>query len=199
MTERVDICNQALTWLGEEPIASIDDNLNRAEVLKINYQNARDATLEAHDWSFAIKRFIPAKLATAPEFGPANAFSVPSDIVRVVTCDVTPIGNPSIQAPIGSNEQADWVMEHGAILTNEDQIYCRGIARITEEGRFSPLFTQALAAKLAVYVAINLTASQEIQANMLNLYAAFIHEAKTRDGLQGRSRRMRNRSFAKAR
>ncbi|GAG49967.1 unnamed protein product, partial [marine sediment metagenome] len=59
MTERIDITNMALSWLGEEPITSLQDDLDRANIMAINYIPARDATLEAHDWSFAIMRFIP--------------------------------------------------------------------------------------------------------------------------------------------
>jgi hypothetical protein len=61
------------------------------------------------------------------------------------------------------------------------------------------MFVHAFAAKLAFLTAMNLTSSAEIQANMLAFYSQFILEAKTRDGLQGRSRRLRNRSLIKSR
>ena len=180
MTERVDICNLALSWLGEDEITSIEDPSSRALQLKINYIPARDATLEAHEWSFAIERFIPGKLAAAPAFGVAN-------------------GNTYWNGRIGGQEQLDWVMENSLILCNEEVIYCRGLRRVEQEGRFSPLFVHALAAKLAGLIALNLTASKEIQANMFGLYAGFIKEAKTRDGMQGRSKRIRDRTLLKSR
>lgn len=195
MTERVDIANMALSWLGEDDISSLEDANESARQMRINYIPARDATLEAHEWSFAIKRFIPGQVVPAPEFGVTYAYSIPSDILRVLSCDTTTTDS----IPIGSQEQIDWVMEGGLILTNEAVIYCRGIKRIDQEGKFSPLFVHALAAKLASLTALNLTGSAEIQANMFGLYNRFISEAKTRDGLQGRSRRLRNRSLAKVR
>ena len=199
MTERVDICNIALSLLGEDPITSIDDDSNNAKQLKIHYEAARDATLEAHDWSFAIERFKPAKLTAVPVYGAGALFSVPVDILRVIACDDPSVNNSAFVAPINSNEQIDWVMEAGNILCNEDVVYARGIKRITTEGLFSPLFVEAFAAKLAMMLAVNLTASADIQARATGMYAGFIKEAKTRDGLQGRSRRLRNRSMLKSR
>lgn len=199
MTERVDIANIALTMLGEEEITSLEDDLQRARVMRINYIPARDATLEAHEWSFAIKRFIPAKLDEAPVYGAAYAFSIPSDILRVIAVEENNVAGTPWTRSINSAEQLDWVFEDEKILCNEDVIYARGIRRVIEEGKFSSLFVHALAAKLAALTAISLTASAEIQGNMLTIFAALIGEAKSRDGLQGRSRRLRNRSLQKVR
>lgn len=200
MTERVDIANQALLWLGEDVITSLEDDSVRANIMKVNYIPTRDAVLEAHEWSFAIERWIPGQLAQDPIFGGLHAFTVPPEILRVLTVDrewVTP--NPSSWNKIGAREQLDWVLEGGNILCAEEVIYCRGIRRIEQEGKFSPLFVQAFAAKLAFLTALSLTASAEIQANMLALYVGFIAEAKSRDGLQGRTKRLRSRWTYKSR
>lgn len=202
MTERIDIVNQALTLLGEEEVTSIDDDLQRARIMKIHYIPCRDATLEAHEWSFAIKRWIPNKRSSGPEYGAANRFPIPSDILRVCsvhnTADTT--ADPwTHTSQIDSKEQVDWIIEGREILTNEDVIYCRGIRRVEDEGIFSPLFQQAFAAKLAALGAIAITASAEIQSNMAGLYEVSIQEAVSRDSLQGRSRRIRSRSLQKVR
>jgi len=185
--------------LGEKDITSLDDDLNTARQMQINYIPARDATLEAHDWTFAIKRFIPAKNAVAPVYGAGQAFDVPSEILRVVSVDRNNTYSQQFTPRINSEEQIDWQFEAGQIICDEDIIYARGVQRITEEGRFSPLFVHALAAMLASLTAINLVASAEIQANMFGLYDKFIKEAKARDGIQGRSRRIRHRRLQKVR
>lgn len=201
MTERVDIANLALSWLGELDITSLEDDLESARQMRINYIPARDATLEAHEWTFATQRFIPGQNAVEPEYGVTYAYEIPPDCLRVTRVEpnrANATASPFI-LDIGTDEQLDWVMEGRQILCNEEVIYCKGIFRITQEGLFSPLFVHAFAAKLAFLTAINLTASPDIQANMLAFYTEFIREAKTRDGLQGRSRRLRQRSLLKAR
>ena len=198
--ERVDICNMALSWLGESPITSIDDNTDRAQQLQINYVHARDSTLEAHEWTFAIERFIPAQSATPPLYGPGIAYDIPPQIIRVLSVDnPSNASNYPFTSPIGSNEQIDWQLEADKIICNEEVIYCRGIRRIEEEGRFSPLFVHAFAAKLAFLLAQVITADPNIAQNVYGMFDRFIMEAKTRDGLQGRSRRIRQRQLLKSR
>lgn len=200
MTERVDIANLALTWLGEKEITSLDDDLQRARIMKINYIPARDYVLEAHEWSFAMKRWIPNKKTETPVFGASNLFPIPSDILRVTgVWDNDNPDRPDITSRIDSKEQADWIIEGREILCNEEVIYCKGIKRIKEEGIFSPMFVHAFAAQLAALCAMPITASAEIQSNMAGLYEVKIQEAVSRDGLQGRSRRIRSRTLQKVR
>lgn len=198
MTERVDIANLALSWLGEKDITSLEDDSESARQMRINYIAARDATLEAHDWSFAIKRFIPGENETPPEYGPANAFEIPADCLRVISVDRFN-ADVGLYSDILGNEQVEWVLENDQILTNEAAIYCRGVFRITQEGKFSPLFVHAFAAKLAMLCSLSLTASSDIHQKMVDLFDRLMKEAKTRDGLQGRSKRIRNRSLLKVR
>jgi hypothetical protein len=200
MTERVDIANIALSLLGEQDITSLEDDLNRARQMRINYIPARDATLEAHDWSFAIERFIPPVNAIPPVYGATFAFDIPPNILRVIAVDnPKTTSNTDFTLPINSREQLDWQFENRQIITNAQVIWVRGIRRVEQEGKFSPLFVEAFAARLAYMCALNLTASAEIQANMKGIFDEYIHEAKSRDGLQGRSRRLRNRSLIKSR
>ncbi len=181
-------------------MTSLEDDLDRARIMSINYIPARDATLEAHDWSFAMMRFIPPLNADPPVYGAASAFDVPTNILRVIAVDnPESVINTSITLPINSREQLDWVFENRQIICNEELIHCRGIRRIEQEGLFSPLFVHAFAGKLAFLCAMSLTSSAAIQANMLEIYSQFILEAKSRDGLQGRSRRLRQRSLVKSR
>ena len=198
--ERVDIANRALIMLGEQPITAIDEDSNNAQIMKQTYQMARDGTLEAHEWSFAIERFVPAALTQEPEFGYAFAFPIPPEIIRVLTvyCDNT-VDTALTDQRESSTPQVDWAVEYGRILCNEQVIYCRGLKRIEEEGRFSSLFVEAFAAKLAALTAINLTGSAEIQANMLQFFATLVTQAKSRDGLQGRSKIMRNKQLQSVR
>jgi len=200
MSERIDITNMALTWLGETPITSLEDDLDTANIMSINYIPARDATLEAADWSFAIERFIPPLNAVAPVYGAANAFDIPTNILRMVAVDnPNSTANSDFTLPINSHEQIDWVFENRQVICNLDVIHCRGVRRIEQEGLFSPNFVQAFAAKLAFLSAMSLTGSARIQANMKLLYDEFIKTAKSRDGLQGRSQRIRQRSLIKSR
>jgi len=84
-------------------------------------------------------------------------------------------------------------------MTDEDSIVCTGIRRIEDEGIFSPLFDLAFAAHLATFLAYALTDSDGKFNAASALYTLKIQEAKSRDGLQGGSSRIRNRSLQNVR
>jgi hypothetical protein len=145
-------------------------------------------------------RFIPPLNAVAPIYGASKAFDIPTNILRMVSVDnPKSTANSDFTLPINSREQLDWVFENRQVICNQDVIHCRGVRRIEQEGLFSPNFVHAFAAKLAFLCAMNLTSSASIQANMKVLYDDFIKIAKSRDGLQGRSQRIRQRSLIKSR
>lgn len=199
MSARIDIVNNALTWLGEETITSLEDDSDAALIMKTNYEIARDATLEAHDWSFAIKRWVPAPDPDPPTWGAAYRFKIPSDTLRIIAVERNsagpiPQGYSSVHS-IGRRRQADYVVESGYILTDESGIMVKGIRQIEDEGIYSNLFAHALSAKLAMVTCYALSESNVKFNAMSALYQLQIQEAKTRDGLQGSNKRIRNRSL----
>lgn len=205
MSIRIDVCNFALTVLGESPIVSIEDNSDRARTLEALYYIARDAVLEEAEWTFATRRFQPAVSSTEPEWGWLYAFPIPSDILRVTRVDRNWTGG------VGFNyggEQQDNPVDHEveyvngvgrAILCNEDEIFCKGVRKIEDEGIFSPLFVEAFGCKLAYLAADAITASNTKTQIALTLYTDAIAKAKTRDGMQNTTRRMRNRTLSRRR
>ena len=67
MASAVEICNLALSFLGDTgSIASIDppESPAQAKMCAIYYPIAKSAMLEMHDWSFATKRQLLAKLSS---------------------------------------------------------------------------------------------------------------------------------------
>jgi hypothetical protein len=52
----VDIVNQALRNLGDDPISSLGDTTRRAQIANQFYATVRDATLTEHPWNFAMVR-----------------------------------------------------------------------------------------------------------------------------------------------
>ena len=174
MASEVGICNQALIWVGGSLITSLSDNTTEARVCNAVYADVRDAVLEAHDWTFAIARRNLPVSATSPENGYANAFPIPSDILRVT--DV--------------NDGEDWRVEGDSIVTNEGSCKIRAVAQITDPNRFSSLFVQALAARLAADLAIPISQSRELQRQHYSIYENKLAEAVANDGMQGKSRRI---------
>ncbi len=202
MPTRTEIANIALAMIGGELVTNVDiDDSTEAKLVRIHYDTSRDATLEAQEWSFAILRFKPNLQVDPPLYEWANAFLPPAGIIRVLTCDRISVNqfDTAIAANNPKPPQIDWDFEDGLILTDEKEVYARGITKNVTEGVFSPTFVQAFAARIAMMIAMPLTQSNQIFMNAGALYQGFIKEAKTRDGMQGRSKRIRQRALLQVR
>lgn len=205
MSIRIDICNYALKVLGEKAITSIEDESDRAKTLESLYYIARDAVIEEAEWTFATRRFKPAVSTTAPEWGWDNAFPIPSDIHRVTQVDRnwTTVSGYRVDTQQERNP-VDHVVEYvegvgECILCNEDEIFCKGLREVEDEGIYSPLFVEAFGLKLAYLAALPITSSNQIQQTALGLYLQAISKAKSRNAMQNTTRRMRNRHLSRVR
>lgn len=153
MASEVDICNLALSHLGDRAtVASLDppEGSAQAELCARFYPIARDSLLQMHGWNFATKRAVLAQLSTGPT-GWAYSYARPQDAL-----DVFDIQMPDTQ---------DYVLESQpylceteldgdeVIYTNVQNAVCRYVARIEDTTKFSPLFVIALSWHLAAMLA----------------------------------------------
>ena len=73
------------------------------------------------------------------------------------------------------------------------------LKQVTDTSKFSPLFVQCLQARLAADMAIPLTSNGKLEEAKWTLYNAKLRGATSRDGQQGKSRRIRSRWLENAR
>ena len=176
MVSEVSIVNQALSWLGQDQINSLDDKNTTAQWMRNNYPFIRDAVLEERMWTFATAR---AKSISAERdaWDSAYVHASPGEWISVFRVYRTS-GTTTLTS-------VDWRLEDGKILCAEDSILLWGLKRVTDTGKFSPLFIQALAARIAADAAVPLTENRQLQADLWNLYNVKLSEAAVRDGQQG--------------
>lgn len=175
MSSKTEIANLALGFVGAKRIISLDDNNSRANSCNDMYPLARDASLEAREWSFASKRVVLAQDGVAPEYGYGYKFAIPSDNLRVLKVDSDP----------DFRREIDWTLADGFILCNHDTIYIKYIYR-ANESTFTAMFSQAVAYKLAADICIPLTKNVALMPQMMNTWDNMIGEAASLDGMQGK-------------
>ncbi len=100
----IAVCNQSLGLLGATEITVAGTTDQNHIYCTTFFDDARDEMLAAHRWNFAMKRAY-ALQTTDPIFGPDNAFTKPTDAIKVWGIEEAP--------------DAVWSMEKGAIITNE--------------------------------------------------------------------------------
>lgn len=176
----VSICNQAISWVGGNPITSLDDNSTEAKLCKANYAPLRDAVLEAADWSFAKRRYKLNQDTETPAFGYQYQFTVPAEVMRVIK----PFRGSVTGSGFGE-KSLEWAFEDRKVLINLAEVYILAIARVEDTNKFSRAFEQALAARIAADIAIPITASKTVMNDMFTLYEKKLDIATATDGQQG--------------
>ncbi len=106
MTENaanIAVCNQSLGMLGADEIVINGTTQNHIYCTTF-FDDARDEILAAHRWNFAKKRAYALE-STTPIFGWDNAFTKPTDAIKVWAIEEAP--------------DALWEVEASLILANE--------------------------------------------------------------------------------
>lgn len=181
MTTQTEICNWALRKLGEARITDINEDSAAARMLKDLYALVRDAVLEDHPWNFAIVRASLAENSTPPVWGNGDGagyrYSVPADFIRLVE--------------VKDEDIEDFAVEGGFIVSDiASELLIRYVARITDESRFSGLFKNALAARLAYEIAEPITQNNQKKEAMASDYADALRRAKRSDSMQGKPQQL---------
>lgn len=177
MASEVDIANRALQKLGAERIVSLTQDSENARACNLSYPLIRDAELRNHPWNFAIKRAQLAADATAPAFGPANSYTLPSDCLRLLPPD-----------PSANFNTHDWQVEGRKILTDDAApLEIRYISRVTDTTQYDSLFIEALACALAQELCEQLTQSNSKAQIIRSDYMAAIRAARKQNAFENTS------------
>lgn len=191
MANEVSICNQALSWLGTKQIASLTEGSANANLCLANYYEARDATLESAEWTFATERIRFWGAVDTPIFGYSVAFDISAHtpkILRVLECR----DNANVANGVSD---LDWRKEGSSILCDASEIWVKAIVAIEGPTIMSTLFRQALAARLAAMLSPTITESNSKTEAMWALYGNYEKIASATDAQQGKSSRIRGRSL----
>lgn len=177
MSSIIDICNMALNELGEDPITSLTEETEAAELCNRFFVPTRDEVLRAFSWNFAIERQGLALLAEAPLFEFDHAYQLPTDpfCLRVLTLE------DALDTTI------KWKIEGRKLLTNLDSVKIKYISRVEDTGVFDPIFTSCFSIRLASRLAMGITERKESATTMFQLYKALLAEARTIDSQEGSS------------
>lgn len=187
MASPVDICNRALTYIGDPGnVASIDppEASTQGRYCARLFPVARDELLEAHTWRFNTRRraltSVPLPKTVEGEW--AFAYALPADCMRpfaVYVPGVTEVGR--------TEDFAIELGENGAqvVYANVEGAHLKYVIRVADTSVYPPSVVDALAYLLASKLASPLTRSGELIGSMVTLYQrAFAHASALDAGAQ---------------
>lgn len=148
----LELCNAALSKIGEAPIEALSPNhSSAAKLCYLHYHPARRETLCMSRWTFATKSVLLEKTneSSTPRFKHPYSFLLPVDCLRVM--DV---------------ECSSWTMRGRKIQATSSTLPLTYIADMEDCSLFDPLFSEALITHLAEKLAVPLTSSQSLRQNL---------------------------------
>lgn len=171
-TTAVSICNSALIKIGEQRISALSDNNPRAILCNEQFTKLRDEVLIAHPWNFAVTRVALSAVADYDDpLGEwAYQFTIPSDCLRILR---------------GDDDERIYVTENGYVLTDESTFGIKYIKQETDYSKYTPLFLEALATRIAIDASYAIVQSNELGDRLKQSYKALLSEARGIDGQEG--------------
>lgn len=173
-TSDVAICNMALQKLGAARITSLSEDSPNARECNACYAAMRDLELRKHRWSFATRREALAADASAPAFGPAYSYTLPSDFLRLLEPD-----------PAENYNTLDWRIEGRKIVTDAAApLNVRLIYRVEDPNEFDAAFAEALACRIALQTCEKITQSNTKMEAIRMQYKDAITEARRANAIE---------------
>lgn len=152
----LDICNLALSRLGESPIAEIDANGSLpSRLCYMHYHPVRREVLCSNRWSFATVRTTlrSSEQPSGEDDRHQCRHSLPTDCLRV----------------LGVNSRS-WTLRGRAVYAPAREIRLMYIADVEDPALFDPLFIEALVLRLAWKLCIPLVNSSTVRQALAEEY-----------------------------
>lgn len=177
MASPVDICNLALTSLGQPTITAIDPpdtGSKSARLCAQLYPLLKDETLRSHPWRRLKKRASLAAEVTTPDWGYTTQYPLPADMLRL------------LDVYVGDQQLLTWDLEGDKILCNETgPLLVRYIRTSTDPEEWDAIMVTAVAYRLAVDLAEPLTQDPNKKSFAIAKFDEVMSEAKNASAQEG--------------
>jgi hypothetical protein len=172
MASVVDICNGSLNQLGATTILSLTEDSKNARLCNSRYTQVRDALFRTHPWNCLQKRIELAADTTAPAWGFTNAFTLPSDCLRLLRI---------------LDYDSNYKVEGRKILSNSSGMKILYVARVTDPNEYDELLRETLSASLGADIAFGVTSNNQTAKNMYELFKEKLRDARFVDSTEGQN------------
>lgn len=200
MKSLIHLYNTALSRLGGEQIPQNISSLESDTVGAICqniFPHVLDVALEAHNWSFALKRAELAKVQ-----GERSLFALPTDCVKPVRIWVentlasdSTIKSRSIASEYmaeSSHNTPEYVIEGSYISCHAQRVLLLYVARVTEPKMWSPSFSEYLVWLMAARLAPARNNDKQQQQMAEQMAETSLAKACARDRAKQRAHRPRS-------
>ncbi len=166
MATQIEIVNRALIEMGKDPIASMEDSVEAARVMKSTFNLARDATLSLSNWGFAgaVAKLPKSSNRVTNDFRYENVYPLPGEFVKL---------RQLLPPNVAYRLTGDAIFANGG-----PPLVISYTQRVAEINRWPPLVQEVLSARLAVATALKLTGHRSTRKTMLDWLETILAEAR---------------------
>lgn len=153
-TTAAQVCNLALGLVGQRQfIDDLDEATTEAQVCKVFYDDTRRELLQAFAWRFAMSPFIALGELSDTVQDWDYVYQAPSDMLPEGAAVIWSGNRVEGEGDRVAFKQAMLTGSRPVILTDMEGAYLSYTVDIDKPALWPPLFTKAVAAQLAVYLA----------------------------------------------
>ncbi len=182
MTSETDICNSALSRLGEANLLSlVDDNSANATYCRQFYEDERDFLFRLYPWNFSTKRVTLQREVATPDWEFAFYYKLPNDCVKLLEMQ--------------DEAYTKHKIEGRSIVTDLETVKIRYSSIIIDTSQFDKSFIMLLSLRLSAILAYPLTKSNTVTQQMWKLYDEYEMDAMSADGQEGTPDVLEDRSL----
>lgn len=165
IASEVELCNHALSQIGESRIASLTEANERARICNLFYEQTRDELLQMFEWPFAIERVSLASVDESNLTPYDYRYALPNDHLKML--DVLDDSYAVVPDP-------DFLIEGNRLMSDQTPMYIRYVRRVATTTLFPELFASVfilgLAAKVAPRLSQNFQLTQAIAMASSNAF-----------------------------
>jgi hypothetical protein len=187
----VDLCNMALSRLGEERITALPpgDDSEAAKECQLHYAQTRDEVLEDHPWRCAVHYQSLAQVAdTDPGYLPQvdyeYQYSLPADPYCLLPLleSTKDEGGNDINCEIAGR----------FLLTDSDTVILKYVKRIVNVPELDPQLGESIALRMATKMCMKLTNNRALRSDLLGEWVGIMTRARMNDASAVKSEELVN-------
>jgi len=181
----------ALRRIGEQPIGSLTEGSESANVLSDMYDILLENELRSFAYRWAVKTSELAVISAEdpPDFG--YAFQLPADYLQMLRI-VSPEGGNVLTA-------TQWEEREDKLYLNYNEVTIKYIFLQTDTSKWDPHFVSAFSHKLAEESAVAISGRDDLSDIMRQKYALNIKQARESNGVETRRSSPLSRDYIQAR
>lgn len=202
---KTDLCNLALSSIGEAIITDINDDNESARLCRQFYDRTRQLVLRQYPWSFArrIERLAEVEGIVKTK-GYAYTYMYPEKALFIYAVDKEPFitTTAQVERPYYTHENFEVFNkdESTKIIACEiEKAFCDYVYDCEDPDIFDSLFVEALVHKLAADLSMPLVGSAEMYKMQFQIYQGALLEAKNLNSKERQVRVLPPRGYIDAR